>query len=214
MVCSRPNRRSHWRVFRIKNVRSIIMHCLRAVLHICRKNGFSVATLHLLMTSMTTDHVRKPWITYSSYMERNEKEKREKDDEKRESGRLPQSYPPFYWFRRPPLLNPFEPFFPVTGSTLQPVANSDLPMTTDSKLDSSVGEPCEPTVSIPVRKKRIQRKTRKLKSMIQGKEITISGGKLTNVEGDYHEHNTTYVIEEAPKCRGYVDALQGRQSSY
>ena len=29
--------------------------------------------------------------------------------------------------------------------------------------------------------------------MIQGEEITISGGKLTNVEGDYHEHNTTYV---------------------
>ena len=29
--------------------------------------------------------------------------------------------------------------------------------------------------------------------MIQGEEITISGGKLTNVQGDYHEHNTTYV---------------------
>jgi hypothetical protein len=31
--------------------------------------------------------------------------------------------------------------------------------------------------------------------MIQGKEILISGGKMTNVEGDYHEHNTTYVVE-------------------
>lgn len=30
------------------------------------------------------------------------------------------------------------------------------------------------------------------------KEILISGGKLTNVEGDYHEDNTIYVVKEAP----------------
>ena len=51
---------------------------------------------------------------------------------------------------------------------------------------------------------------RKSKSMIQGKEITISGGKLTNVEGDYHEHNITYVIEEASTCRGYLDTIPGQ----
>ena len=51
---------------------------------------------------------------------------------------------------------------------------------------------------------------RKSESMIQGKEITISGGKLTNVEGDYHEHNTTYVIEEAPMYRGCLETLKGQ----
>jgi hypothetical protein len=35
----------------------------------------------------------------------------------------------------------------------------------------------------------------KSKSMIQGKEILISGGKMTIVEGNYHEHNTAYVVE-------------------
>ena len=51
---------------------------------------------------------------------------------------------------------------------------------------------------------------RKSKSMIQGKEITISGGNLTNVEGDYHEHNNTYVIEEALTYRGYLDIIPGQ----
>ena len=47
--------------------------------------------------------------------------------------------------------------------------------------------------------------------MIQGKEITISGGKLTNVAGDYHEHNdTTFVIEEDPTYRKYLETLQGQ----
>ena len=50
----------------------------------------------------------------------------------------------------------------------------------------------------------------KSKSMIQGKEITISGGKLTNVGGDYHEHNITYVIDEASTCREYLDTIPGR----
>lgn len=39
---------------------------------------------------------------------------------------------------------------------------------------------------------------RKSKSMMQAKEILISGGKLTRVEGDYHEHNTIYVVKESP----------------
>ena len=49
---------------------------------------------------------------------------------------------------------------------------------------------------------------RKSKSMIQGKDITISDSKLTNVGGDYHEH--IYVIEEASTCRGYLDIIPGQ----
>ena len=53
--------------------------------------------------------------------------------------------------------------------------------------------------------------TRKSKPMIQGKEITISGGNLTNVGGDYHEHNNnTYVIEETPTYRKYLDTIPGQ----
>ena len=51
---------------------------------------------------------------------------------------------------------------------------------------------------------------RKSKSMIQGKEITISGSNLTNVEGDYHEHYNTYVIEEAPTYRRHLDTIPGQ----
>ena len=50
---------------------------------------------------------------------------------------------------------------------------------------------------------------RKSTSMIQGKEITISDSKLTNVGRDYHEHNITYVIEEASTCRGCLDTISG-----
>ena len=49
---------------------------------------------------------------------------------------------------------------------------------------------------------------RKSKPMIQGKEITISGGNLTNVEGDYYEHK--YVIEETPTYRRYLDTVPGQ----
>ena len=38
-------------------------------------------------------------------------------------------------------------------------------------------------------------------SMIQGKEILISGGNLTNVEGDYHEHIHIYDVEDSPSKR-------------
>ena len=66
-----------------------------------------------------------------------------------------------------------------------------------------------PSPHLPVRRETMIRK-RKSKSMVHGKEITISGGKLTNVEGDYHEHNTTYVIEEAPTYRGCLETLKGQ----
>ena len=46
-------------------------------------------------------------------------------------------------------------------------------------------------------------------SMIQGKKITITGGKLTNVGGDYHEHNT-YVIEESATRPKYLKRILGQ----
>ena len=88
----------------------------------------------------------------------------------------------------------------------------------NDNLDPSVGEPCEPTfpisqssLCIPVRREMMIRK-RRSKSMIQGKEITILGGNLTNVEGDYHEHNNniTSVIEETPAYRRYLDTIPGQ----
>jgi len=54
----------------------------------------------------------------------------------------------------------------------------------------------------PILRERIQSK-----SMFQGKEILISGGKLTHVGGDYHEHITIYVIDEAPT---YLKTLQDK----
>ena len=45
-------------------------------------------------------------------------------------------------------------------------------------------------------------------SMIQGKKITITGGKFNNVGGDYHEHNT-YVIEESAKRPKYLKRILG-----
>ena len=84
----------------------------------------------------------------------------------------------------------------------------------DDNLDSSNSEPHEPTflslssLSLPVRREMIIRK-RKSKPMIQGKEITISGGNLTNVEGDYHEHK--YVFEETPTYPRYLlDTIPGQ----
>ena len=84
----------------------------------------------------------------------------------------------------------------------------------EDNLDSSDSKPCEPTFSVSqsslVRREMMIRK-RKSKSMVQGKEITISGGNLTNVEGNYHEHNNyTYVIEETPTYRRYLDAIPGQ----
>ena len=46
-------------------------------------------------------------------------------------------------------------------------------------------------------------------SMIQGKKITISGGKFNNVGGDYHEHNT-YVIEESATHPKYLKRILGQ----
>ena len=104
-----------------------------------------------------------------------------------------------------------------------------LPMTTgdcDSefcKLDSS-GEICEPTFPVtqdqqdhysPLTVWRdpmsVMTQKRKPKSMIQGKEFLNSGGKLINVEDDYHDDNITHdVVEEAPFDLARVCFLEGR----
>ena len=93
-----------------------------------------------------------------------------------------------------PLTRPFVRHSPSTNTTLRGKAGErvseqdDLPNTT-------------------IRKRKRKRKS---KAMIQGKEITISGGHLTNVEGDYHEHINRYVIEKAPTYRRYLDAIPGQ----
>ena len=88
------------------------------------------------------------------------------------------------------------------------------PMTTDCNLDSSVGEPCEPTLFVShypsylsVWEETMIRR-QKSKSMIQGEEITISGGKFTNVGRDYHDHNTTIINASAD-----LDILEGSFNS-
>jgi hypothetical protein len=85
----------------------------------------------------------------------------------------------------------------------------------EDSLDVSVGEPCKfnspvtvsegPRHLVPNRRaigsliKKWWPWFQERDTMVQGKNILISGGKLNNVGGDYHEHNTTYVIKEAPK---------------
>ena len=46
-------------------------------------------------------------------------------------------------------------------------------------------------------------------SMIQGKIITITGGKFNNIGGDYHEHNT-YAIEESATRPKYLKQILGQ----
>ena len=48
-----------------------------------------------------------------------------------------------------------------------------------------------------------------LNSMIQGKNITINGGKFNNVGGDYHEHNT-YAIKESATRPKYLKRILGQ----
>lgn len=69
-------------------------------------------------------------------------------------------------------------------------------LTTDQATESECGLLAADRAPRPiVQGSQMMTQKRESKSMIQGKEILISGGKFTNVKGDYHEHNTTYVVD-------------------
>ena len=97
----------------------------------------------------------------------------------------------------------FKPIHTVMSSTA--VFDESYLLDTDTDTDTDTWL----SPYLPVRREIMIQKRKSDESMIQGKEITISGGKLTNVGGDYHEHNTTYVIEETPTSRGYLETLNG-----
>lgn len=47
--------------------------------------------------------------------------------------------------------------------------------------------------------------------MVQGTDINISGGKFTNVAGDYHEHkNTTVILNDSEKSSESLGFLKGQ----
>jgi len=66
--------------------------------------------------------------------------------------------------------------------------------------------PATPQVSYDYSEETEQPHTTSTNSMLQGRNITVQGGKFTNVGGDYHDH--TYVIEDSAKGSKYLKLLR------